>query len=572
MKSYTVSKNPVFSASVQVIEESDPVNAEVTNVPTKQLIENDLALKAIVEKKMDPEEGMGLSHNDFTDEYKEAVDGLNGLGFGQDAEGNWGYTAPGANEVVPFGGSEAGGAGMYYCECTTAADVQVKEVSCEGFELKKGVSVLVKFSQTNTALNPEMDIAGTGAQRIIYRGTDSAFDRNGGGYFIAGRIYMFTYDNKGYHCVSLPGEETVYAYRRIYGIRYIKSENIAEQNLNVGDLSVSFGGYASGDLAAAFGAGKAYGKWSFAVNQATASGMSAAAFNTGKASGSSSFAEGMGVASGRYSHAGGNLNSKAEADYSYAYGWGTVATDMHSRAIGHYNAAMAGGASDNNTSGTALCIGNGISDNALSNAFSVQFSGVVKSRSTITGSTTADYAEYFEWEDGNPQNEDRVGLFVTMNGEKVSIASPEDKYILGIVSGEPFVLGNGDCDTWNGMYLRDDFGRTIYERAPYCRLNTETLEQEPQFDGDGNPLYYGTRPVLNPDYNPCEPYVSRQDRPEWAPVGMLGVLAVRQDGTCRVNGYCTCGEGGKATACSCREGAYRVVKVVSEGIVKVVFR
>lgn len=103
MKLYTVSKNPVFSASVPVIEESDPVNAEVTNTPTKKLIENDLALKAMLESKVEPNEGMGFSHNDFTDEYKEAVEGLNGLKFGQDAGGNWGYVAPGTTEVVPFG-------------------------------------------------------------------------------------------------------------------------------------------------------------------------------------------------------------------------------------------------------------------------------------------------------------------------------------------------------------------------------------------------------------------------------------------------------------------------------------
>lgn len=115
MKSYTVSKNPVFSASVPVIEESDPVNAEVTNAPIKKLIENDLALKAMVEKKIDPEEGMGLSHNDFTDEYKEAVDGLNGVGFGQDADGNWGYTVPGTETVVPFGSGNNNGTMAVKC-------------------------------------------------------------------------------------------------------------------------------------------------------------------------------------------------------------------------------------------------------------------------------------------------------------------------------------------------------------------------------------------------------------------------------------------------------------------------
>ena len=579
MKSYTVSKNPVFSASVQVIEESDPVNAEVTNVPTKQLIENDLALKAMLEKKMEPEEGMGLSHNDYTDEDKEAVDGLNGLGFGQDAEGNWGYTAPGANEVVPFGGSEAGGAGIYYCECTTAADVQVKTALCEGYELKKGASVLVKFSQTNTALSPELDISGTGARPVGYHGSGSYFDFPSGvqDFFKAGRTYLFSYDGSSYQCVSLPGDETLYASRQIYGADCIKNVSAAMMDKPVGACSVSYGGYASGDYAAAFGAGNASGKWSFASGQGTASGSGASAFSRGKASGSYSLAEGWGVAGGDYSHAGG-MDAHADADYSSADGWKTTASCELSHAWGHYNAGMAGGASHVNTSGTAFCIGNGTGEDARSNALSVGFDGSVNAAGAVSGKA-ADYAEYFEWEDGNPGFEDRVGLFVTPEGEKIRIAGPEDGYILGIVSGAPFILGNGDADTWNGMYLRDEFGRILYERAPMTETvevrdtdGTAWLEERPVLDAEGNRLYMGARPKISPDYDPSEPYVRRSDRPEWDAVGMLGVLAVRQDGSCMVNGYCTCGEGGKATACSCREGAYRVVKVVSEGIVKVVFR
>ena len=60
---------------------------------------------------------------------------------------------------------------------------------------------------------------------------------------------------------------------------------------------------------------------------------------------------------------------------------------------------MTNGGDSNNTKGTAFVIGNGTSSTALSNAFSVQFSGIVKAKSTITASTTADYAEFFEWFD-----------------------------------------------------------------------------------------------------------------------------------------------------------------------------
>ena len=191
---------------------------------------------------------------------------------------------------------------------------------------------------------------------------------------------------------------------------------------------------------------------------------------------------------------------------------------------------------------------------ALSNAFSVQFNGVVKSRSTFTASTTADYAEFFEWMDGNPNNEERVGYFVTLDGDRVRIANPNDEYILGVVSGEPFVLGNGDCDTWNEMFLHDEFRRTIYEPAPLFETfesdsSNKPLVRKQVFDKDGNPIFKGLRPMVNPDYDPGQPYLSRSERQEWSPIGMLGVLAVRHDGSLKKNGYATITDGGIATSC-----------------------
>lgn len=288
----------------------------------------------------------------------------------------------------------------------------------------------------------------------------------------------------------------------------------------------------------------------------------------------SAHAEGVNtVANGFAAHAEGQ-GTNSNNNCTHAGGYYTIANNNCSHACGKYNADMTTGGSNSNTIGTAFVIGNGASSTTKSNAFSVQFDGTVKAKSTITASTVADYAEYFEWKDGNVQNEDRVGLFVTITDESISIANPEDEYILGIISGEPFVLGNGDCDAWNGMFLRDEFGRTMYERAPYSKLNEETGEEELQYSENGELLYYGTRPILNPNYNPDEPYVSRQDRPEWAPVGMLGVLSVRQDGSIKEpNTYATVGQNGFATLGSRRdENRYRVVKVISEEVVKVIFR
>ena len=295
--------------------------------------------------------------------------------------------------------------------------------------------------------------------------------------------------------------------------------------------------------------------------------------NSTKASGSCSHAEGYcTIASGDYSHAEGD-NTKASGNYSHAEGSTTTASNFASHVSGKYNAAMTTGGSRNNKTGHAFVIGNGTTPVLLSNAFSVMYSGVVKAASTITASTAADYAEFFEWEDGNPDAEDRVGKFVTLNGDKISIATSNEDYILGIVSGEPFVLGNGDCDTWNGMYLRDEFGRTILEPAPKIEIDEETGEEKEVFDEDGNIIYEGTRPVLNPDYDPTQPYISRFDRPEWSPVGMLGVLSVIQDGTCKVNGYCCCNSEGIATSCDRNtEGACRIIEVINDKVARVIFR
>lgn len=75
--------------------------------------------------------------------------------------------------------------------------------------------------------------------------------------------------------------------------------------------------------------------------------------------------------------------------------------------------------------------------------------------------------------------------------------------------------------------------------------------------------------VLNPDYDPDKPYVPRAERKEWAAVGMLGVLLVRDDRTCQINGYCKVADGGIATA---NETGWRVIARVNEHLVKIVFR
>ena len=157
----------------------------------------------------------------------------------------------------------------------------------------------------------------------------------------------------------------------------------------------------------------------------------------------------------------------------------------------------------------------------------------------------ADYAEYFEWADGNPDNEDRAGIFVTLEGDKIRPAGIDDDYILGVVSATPSIIGNSDISAWNGKYKRDVFGRLM-------------------LDEEG-------KPIISEDYSNDKQYIPRGQRKEYAAVGMLGQLVVVDDGGCKVGGYCEPGKNGIATATYSRAG-YRVIKRLDESHIKIIFR
>ena len=283
------------------------------------------------------------------------------------------------------------------------------------------------------------------------------------------------------------------------------------------------------------------------------------------ASGNYSCAQGFQTtAGGEGAHAEG-INTVARNGCGHAEGIGTCA-DGGQHSQGHYNTINVGSATG--TSGTAFTIGNGTSEKK-SNAFRISYGGFVYAQSS-TLNTGADYAEYFEWQDSNPDAEDRRGYFVTLDGDKIKIAEPND-YILGIVSGQPAVIGNGD-ENWRGRYILDEFGAFITEEFEYEEEIHETVIDEETGEArveTKTVTKTGTKYKENPDYDSSLSYIQRADRPEWDAVGMMGVLSVRDDGTCQVNGYCKVAEGGTATA---SENGYRVIKRINDHIVQVVFR
>lgn len=304
----------------------------------------------------------------------------------------------------------------------------------------------------------------------------------------------------------------------------------------------------------------ATGIWSHTEgNGSRADGLASHAEGTGTlASNDNSHAEGYATKStGAHAHAEGS-RTKSSGMCSHAAGFATEALDFQ-YVIGHYNRNGSDGSSSG-TTGDAFIIGHG-TKSSKSNAFRVTYAGKPYALSSMNTSG-ADYAEFFEWLDANPNNEDRRGYFVTLDGDKIKIAEPGD-YILGIISALPAVVGNSD-ENWRGRYILDEFGGFITEEFEY---------EEKILDKDTGEIRTitktGTRYKENPEYNPTLSYIQREDRPEWDTVGMMGVLAVRDDGTCQVNGYCQVSEGGVATA---SENGYRIIKRVNENVVKVVFR
>lgn len=214
----------------------------------------------------------------------------------------------------------------------------------------------------------------------------------------------------------------------------------------------------------------------------------------------------------------------------------------------------------------AHIVGNGTDRDNRSNAYTLDWQGNGTFSGTVSSATGADYAEYFEWKDGNPDNEDRVGYIVTLDGDKIVKANSGDD-ILGICSGTAMVLGDSAEWNWSKRYLTDNFGRIIYE---------DRMEHHEAIYNDEGELIKEAwtehihAPKQNPDYDTTKPYTKRADRPEWQIVGMMGKLYVRDDGSCVVNGYADVVNGiaTKATG----KTNMRVMERINDSIIRVLMK
>lgn len=234
------------------------------------------------------------------------------------------------------------------------------------------------------------------------------------------------------------------------------------------------------------------------------------------------------------------------------------------------------------TGGDAFIIGNGnysivqedgTSDYAnptltQSNAFRVAYNGSVYGGAAYN-SSGADIAELYEWQDGNPEGEDRRGLFVTLDGTKIRLANEDDTYIKGAISARPCLVGDSASEDWHGKYMTDVFGalltQTVHHDAIYKgveKIDPETGEKKVEKELVSEE-YDSVEFILNPEYNDEEEYIPREKRPEYDYVSSWGKIVLVDDGSCEVNGFAKPGKAGKATK-SEEQTIYRVMKRIDE--------
>ena len=104
---------------------------------------------------------------------------------------------------------------------------------------------------------------------------------------------------------------------------------------------------------------------------------------------------------------------------------------------------------------------------------------------------------------------------------------------------QPALIGNSGALSWEKRYKTDNFGKRQY-------VWTETEE---------------IQPLLNTEWDPTRKYVARKDRAEWLPVGLIGQMLVRDDGTCEAHGFCLPNDNGIATKA---ESGFFVIKRTGE--------
>ncbi|HDR4731405.1 TPA: peptidase G2 autoproteolytic cleavage domain-containing protein [Bacillus cereus] len=271
-----------------------------------------------------------------------------------------------------------------------------------------------------------------------------------------------------------------------------------------------------------------------------------------KATGHSSHSEGSETtAGGSYSHAEGK-HTIALGEAAHAEGTATIANGFSSHAEGnHTSTAHFAGSHIMGRFGTAeesysWFIANGTNETDHNiGAKWLAHNGEMYIDGASYNASGTDFAQMFEAVDNTLID---VGYFVTFSSEeKIRIATSNDSFILGISSATPALIGNSGALSWQKRYKTDSFGKRQYVR-------TESQD---------------IQPLLNTEWDPACKYIARKDRTEWLPVGLIGQMLVRDDGTCETHGYCRPNDNGIATK---SESGFFVIKRTGDNQILILFR
>jgi hypothetical protein len=238
---------------------------------------------------------------------------------------------------------------------------------------------------------------------------------------------------------------------------------------------------------------------------------------------------------------GGNGNSAASTYAAVPGGRGCKANHTHS-------VAMCGGSLTRANFDVVIGATNTGASSTANNTIRLQGTGGnIKIDGAVT-SPEADYAEFFEWANGNPSDKDHVGQFVSLVAGKIVL---DGSNIIGIISGTPAIIGNGAPNHWHKMYLRDKHKRQIKVSYDLIEWVDEWGDEQYIYDDLAGNLYneypqptsvngiLSTKtpignvkrtkiktPKINPDFDISQEYIPREDRKEWDIVGLLGQLVV----------------------------------------------
>ena len=348
-------------------------------------------------------------------------------------------------------------------------------------------------------------------------------------------------------------------------ISYPESKNAVATTFK--SFAEGYNTIASGIASHAEGTGTvASGEWSHAEG-ASSKALGTCSHTEGvltKAMGTSSHAEGYEVtAIGTASHAEGiktnttgysahteGLSTTANGDFSHAEGKGTDTNWQEGAHImGTYGEA---------TMAYSWHLANGLNPQAKSLAARIGHDGTgIVDCGWVSGS--GGYAELFETIDGRPID---CGYFVALRGRRIRIANAQDKYMLGVTTASPAVMGNSLEFRWKDKYHTDEWGRIQYKEVIVPAV----------IDERGNiiiPEHKERQPILNPRWDSNREYLPRSLRPEWVGVTLMGQVLVRDDGTCLENGYCMVNERGMATNAN---RGYRVMERTGPGQILIMLK